>query len=73
MDNYIGWKKKTVLFLDMANTTYSELLKNGRFTPVILVPEITVGDEIVPAQWVPKDPSLYSDFEKENISMDKSL
>ena len=72
-DNYILWKKKMMLFLDMANTTYGELLKNGPFTPVILVPETTVGDEIVPAQWVPKDPSLYSDSEKEKIAMDKSL
>ena len=51
-DNYILWKKKKLLFLDMANTTYGELLKNGPFTPVILVPETTVGDEIVLAQWV---------------------
>ena len=62
-----------LLFMDMANTTYGELLKNGPFTPVILVPETTIGDEIVPAQWVPKDPSLYSDSEKEKIAMDKSL
>ena len=27
----------------------------------------TIGDGIVPAQWVPKDPSLYSDSEKEKI------
>ena len=72
-DNYILWKKKMLLFLDMANITYGELLKNGPFTPVIFVPEITIGDEIVPAQWVPKDPSLYSDFEKEKIVRDKSL
>ena len=42
-------------------------------TPVILVPETTVGDEIVPTQWVRKDASLYSDSEKEKIAMDKSL
>ena len=37
----------------------------------MLVPETTIGDEIVPAQWVPKDPSLYSDSEKEKIAMKK--
>ena len=51
-----------MLFLDMENTTYGELLKNGPFTQVMLVPETTIGDEIVPAKWVPKDPSLYSDL-----------
>ena len=72
-DNYILLKKKMLLFLDMTNTTYGEMLKNGPFTHVILVPETTIGDEIVPGQWVPKDPSLYSDSERENIAMDKSL
>ena len=57
----------------MVNTTYGELLKNGPFTHVILVPETIVGDEIVPAKWVPKDPSLYYDSENEKITMDKSL
>ena len=56
-----------------ADSTYGEPLKNGLFTPVVLVPETTIGDEIVPAQWVPKDLSLYYDSEKENIAMDKSL
>ena len=57
----------------MANTTYGELLKNGPFTPVILVPETTIGDEIVPVKWIPKDPSLYSDSENEKIVMVKCL
>ena len=72
-DNYILWKKKMLLFLDMANTTYGELLKNGPFTPMILVLETSVGDEIVPAKLVPKDPSIYSDSENEKITMNKSL
>ena len=62
-----------LLFLDMTNTTYGELLENGSFIIVVLVPETTIGDEIVPAQWVPKDPYLYSDSDKEKIAMDKSL
>ena len=43
-DNYILWKKKMLLFLDMENTTDGELLKNGPFTPVVLVPETTIED-----------------------------
>ena len=70
-DNYILWKKRMLLFLNIANTTYGELLKNGPFTPVILVPETTVGDEILPSKWVPKDPSLYSNSEKDKIATDK--
>ena len=62
-----------LLFSDMTNSTYGEMLNNGPFTPVVLVPETTIGDEIVPAQWVPKYPFLYSDFEKEMISIDKNL
>ena len=71
-DNYILWKKK-MLFLDMANSTCGELLKNRPFTPIVLAPETTIGDEIVPSQWIPKDPSLYSDSENEKIVMDKNL
>ena len=65
-----------LVFLDVANTMYADLLKNCPFTPIVLVPQITNDDEIVPTQWIPNDPyhnidSQYRFKERQGFSRQK--
>ena len=71
--NYTLWKKKMLLFIKMANPMYIEILKNGPFVPQTMVPASTIGDEVVPPKFVQKDPSQYSESEKEKVSLDSGL
>ena len=71
--NYNLWKKKMLMFIKMANPMYIEILKNGPFVPQTMVPATTVGDEVVPPKFVQKDPSQYSESEKEKVSLDSGL
>ena len=71
--NYTLWKKKMMLFIRMANLLYIQILKNGPFIPMVRVEESTDGDMVIPAHFAPKDPSEYSDPEKEKVSLDSSL
>lgn len=60
-------------FIKTAHYMYPEILKNGPFMPVTLVPETTSGSKVIAATWVPKDPSQYTDTEREKVSLDNSL
>ena len=71
--NYTLWKKKMMLFIKMANPFYIQILKNGPFIPMVRVEESTDGDMVIPAHFAQKDPSEYSDPEKEKVSLDSSL
>ena len=73
MATYTLWKKKMLLFIKMANPMYPDILKNGPFFHQTMVPATTVGDEIVPPNLVKKDPSQYSESEKEKVSFDSGL
>ena len=52
---------------------YIEILKNGPFVPQTMVPATTVGDEVVLPKFVQKNPSQYSESEKEKVSLDSGL
>ncbi|KAL8110511.1 hypothetical protein AgCh_026289 [Apium graveolens] len=41
----------------MANPLYTQILKNGPFTPMVRVDESTGGDMVISAHYAPKDPS----------------
>ena len=71
--NYTLWKKKMLLFIRMANHLYIGILKNGPFTPVVRVEETTDGDMVIPAHYAPKDPSEYTEPEREKVSLDSAL
>ncbi|KAL8147709.1 hypothetical protein AgCh_005146 [Apium graveolens] len=49
----------------MANPLYIQILKNGPFTPLVRVEESTDGDMVIPSHYAPKDPSEYTEPEKE--------
>ncbi|KAL8132115.1 hypothetical protein AgCh_007858 [Apium graveolens] len=62
-----------LLFIKMANSLYVQILKNGPFTPMERVEKSTDGDMVIPAHYAPKDPSKYSEIEKEKVSLDSGL
>ncbi|KAL8109424.1 hypothetical protein AgCh_025500 [Apium graveolens] len=66
------WKKiiKIMPQRKMANPLYIQILKNGAFTPMIRVDESTDGDMVIPSHYAPKDPSEYTEPEKENVFLD---
>lgn len=71
--NYNQWEKNLLLFIKTANLIYPEMLKNGPYMSVVLVPETTSSSEVVPATWVPKEPFMYTDIEKQKVYIDISL
>ena len=72
-EHYTLWKRKMTLFIKTANPLYLGILENGPFIPQSYVPETTVDGETIPAYWVPKKVSEYSDTEKEKVSLDDCL
>lgn len=71
--NYTLRKKKMILFIRMANPMYVGILKNGHFIPMVSFLAITEGFEVSPAQYVPKDPTNYTNLEKQKVALDSSL
>ncbi|KAL8099901.1 hypothetical protein AgCh_032235 [Apium graveolens] len=57
----------------MTNPLYIQILKNGPFTSMVIVEESTDGDMVIPAHYAPKDPSEYTEPEKEKVSLDSGL
>ncbi|KAL8090750.1 hypothetical protein AgCh_039990 [Apium graveolens] len=57
----------------MTNHLYIQILKNGPFTPMVIVEETTDGDIVIPTHFAPKDASEYSDIEREKVSLDSAL
>ncbi|KAK1366507.1 hypothetical protein POM88_042068 [Heracleum sosnowskyi] len=72
-ENYSIWKRKILLFIKAANPLYPGILENGPFIPRKEIEATTVNGEIIPAHWVPKDPSEISEPEKEKMVLDDHL
>ena len=62
-----------MLFIKSSNQLYPCLLENGPFIPQKEIPSYTDNDRIVPAHWVPKKPSEWTDTEKEKVALDDHL
>ena len=70
-ENYGLWKKKMVLFLQVANPKYLGVLRNGPKIPMVIVAESIENNVVViAARTYPKDPADYSPDEKEDASLD---
>ncbi|KAL8099421.1 hypothetical protein AgCh_031884 [Apium graveolens] len=52
---------------------YIQILKNGPFIPMERVDESINGDMVILAHFAPKDPSKYTEPEKEKVSLDSGL
>ncbi|KAK1401825.1 hypothetical protein POM88_001430 [Heracleum sosnowskyi] len=72
-ENYSIWKRKILLFIKAANPLYPGILENGPFIPRKEIEATTVNGEVIPAHWVPKDPSEFLEPEKEKMVLDDHL
>ena len=73
-ENYGLWKKKMMLFLQVANPKYLGVLKNGPKIPMVIVAESIENNVVVSAaRTYPKDPADYTPDEKEDASLDINL
>ena len=71
--NYNLWKKKMTLYIRVTNPKYEEYLRMGSYIPMKLVPETTEGDVRVPQRFTPKEPTEFSDSDKEIVTLDTNL
>ena len=69
-ENYGLWKKKMMLFLQVANPKCFGVLKNGRKISMVLEPESIENGVVVTARTYPKDPTLYTTDKREDASLD---
>ena len=73
-ENYVLWKKKMLLFLQVANPKYLDVLKKGPKIPMVIEPEVIEDNVVITkARTYTKDPEDYTAAEKEEASMDASL
>ena len=73
-ENYGLWKKKMMLFLQVANPKYLGVLKNGPKIPLVIVAEsIENNIVVIAARTYPKDPADYTADEKEDASLDINM
>ena len=64
-ENYGLWKKKMMLFLQVANPKYMGVLKNGSKIHMVIVAESIENNVVViAARTCPKDPADYTPDEK---------
>ncbi|KAL8098251.1 hypothetical protein AgCh_031128 [Apium graveolens] len=68
------WKKKMLLFLQVANPKYLEVLKKGQKIPMVIEPEVIENDVVITkARTYVKNPEDFSRAKKEEASLDASL
>ena len=73
-ENYGLWKKKMMLFLQVANPKYLGVLRNGPKIPMVIVAESIENNVVViAARTYPKDPADYTPDEKEDASLDINM
>ncbi|KAK1389763.1 hypothetical protein POM88_017941 [Heracleum sosnowskyi] len=73
-EHYPMWKKKMLMFLQVANVKYLGVLKNGPKLPMIVEEEQIENDVVTrAARMYPKDPKDYTTDEKEDASLDACL
>ena len=61
------------LFIRATNSKYLEILMKGPFVPMKIVSESVEDGVVVPQGLTPKDPSEFTDTEKETVALDISL
>ncbi|KAK1401984.1 hypothetical protein POM88_001589 [Heracleum sosnowskyi] len=73
-EHYPMWKKKMLMFLQVANVKYLGVLKNGSRLPMIVEEEHIENNVITrAARMYPKDPKDYTADEQEDASLDACL
>lgn len=69
-DHYEEWVLRMKLYLESVNPEYLEVLDKGKFVPMVVVPEHTEGDVIIPQRSEPKKVADFSDADKEQMALD---
>ncbi|KAK1392926.1 hypothetical protein POM88_011982 [Heracleum sosnowskyi] len=73
-EHYPMWKKKMLMFLQVANVKYLGVLKNGPKIPMIVEGEQIENDVVTrAARMYPNDPKDYTPDEKEDSTLDACL
>ena len=72
-DHYGLWKGRMNLYIKAANPVYLQILSNGPFVPMRVIPETTDGGVVIPQRSVPKEASDFSDAERDRVELDTSL
>ena len=73
-ENYIMWKKKMLLFLQVANPKYLDVLKKGPKISMVIEPKVIEDNVVITkARTYTKDPKDYTPAEKEEASLDAIL
>ncbi|XP_074376900.1 uncharacterized protein LOC141718420 [Apium graveolens] len=67
------WKKKIILFISVVNRDYKGILESGPFVPRKDISITTDSNSRVPQEFIPKDPSEYTDRDKELVYLDATL
>ena len=62
-----------MLYIRASNPLYLDIHKHGPFIPHVEIPETTSDTEIIPARFEPKDPTKYTEAEKEKVVLDACL
>lgn len=73
-ENYLLWKKKMWLYLQVSNAKFLDVLKNGPKVVMVFESEAIENDIVItPAKHYPKDPKEYTPDEVEDASLDINL
>ena len=72
-DHYKLWKGRMNLYIKMANPVYLQILVNGPFVPMRIIPESTDGGVVIPQRSEPKDAADFSEAERDRVALDTSL
>ena len=73
-ENYGLWKKKMMLFIQVANPKYLGVLRNGPKIHMVIVEESIENNVVlIAARTYPKDPADYTPDEMEYASLDINL
>ena len=69
----VNGKKNITLFISVVNCDYKGILESGPFVPRNDISVPTNLDSRVPQEFIPKDPSEYTDRDKELVYLDAIL
>lgn len=71
---YDLWKMKMHLFIKASNPLYMGILQNGPYIPMkSMATSVAADGTRVPQMSTPKDPSEFTDVDKEFVGLDSSL
>ena len=72
-ENYRLWKIKMLLFIKAANPIFLDILRKGPFVPIQEIADTTVGTQTIRGSIVAKDPSKWTEPEREMVALDSHL